>query len=138
MADPVRAVDANVLLRYLLNDIPDQAEAARRLVESERPLGFTPVTLAEVAWTLAGPRYRHSREVVANLLIRLVARENMVAIGFEKAQAQAALLACAAPFGGSSFGDALIAATARSAGLAEVYTFDRRFARAGLTPIRPD
>lgn len=60
-AEPLRAVDANVLLRYLLTDVPDQAERARLLVDSDQPLGLTAVALAEIAWTLAGPHYRYPR-----------------------------------------------------------------------------
>ena len=135
MPDPLRAVDANVLLRYLLRDVPEQAEQARQLIDSARPLGLTAVTLAEVAWTLAGPRYRRARPAVARQLIDLLARENMVTVGFDKAEAQTALLACTAPSGAANFGDALIAACARSASVQEIYSFDRHFARAGLTPV---
>ena len=89
MTDPLRAVDANALLRYLLKDVPDQAKQARHLIDSAHPLGLTAVTLAEVAWTLAGPRYRRARPAVARQLIDLQ----------------------------------------------EIYSFDRHFARAGLTPV---
>lgn len=133
----LRAVDANVLLRYLLRDVPDQAERARRLIESEEHLGLTPVALAEVAWTLAGPRYRRDRAEVALRLVDLLARENIFTLGLEKAEAQAALMACTPPTGAASFGDALIAACARSAGVHEIYSFDQRFARAGITPVTP-
>lgn len=135
--ESLRAVDTSVLLRYLLRDIPKQAEQARQLVESGESLGMTAVALAEIAWTPAGPRYGRERGVVATELVDLLARENIVADRFDKAEAQAALLACTPQVGAANFGDALIAACARSAGLHEIYTFDRRFARAGLTPIPP-
>ncbi len=38
MAEALRAIDANVLLRYVLNDVPAQAAKARRLIESETTL----------------------------------------------------------------------------------------------------
>jgi predicted nucleic acid-binding protein len=137
MPEPLRAVDANVLLRYLLNDIPNQAEAAGRVVDSDEPLGLTAVVLAEIAWTLTGPRYRHSRAAVASQLILLLGRENIVGLGFDKHEAQVALLVCTRPVGAAGFGDALIAACARSQGVFEIYTFDQDFARAGLAPILP-
>lgn len=137
MAEPLRAVDANVLLRYLLSDVPAQAERARRLIDSERPLGLTAVALAEIAWTLAGPRYRWPRGTVAMQLIDLLARDNVAAVGFLKPEAMAALLACAGPAGAANFGDALIAAACRSAGVQEIYSFDERFARTGLTAVLP-
>jgi predicted nucleic acid-binding protein len=111
-----RAIDRNVVLRYVLQDDLDQWEKATRLIDSEEPLGMTAVTLAEIAWTLGGPRYHRERSAVAMLLVDLLARENIVAVGF---------------------GDALIAACARSAGLQEIYSFDQRFARAGLAPVPP-
>lgn len=133
----LRAIDSNVVLRYLLQDESGQWEKATRLIDSEEPLGLTAVTLAEIAWTLGGPLYRRERSAVALLLVDLLARENIVALGFDKAEAQAALLACTPQVGAATFGDALIAACARSAGLQEIYSFDRRFARAGLVPIPP-
>ncbi|MBI2953346.1 MAG: PIN domain-containing protein [Chloroflexi bacterium] len=135
--EPLRGVDANVVLRYLLRDIPEQAERARVLIDSDRPLGLTAVALAEIAWTLAGPRYRHERGIVATELIELLGRENIVCVGYERAEAQAALLACTSDGGAASLGDALIAACTRSAGLDEIYSFDKGFSRTGLTPIRP-
>ncbi len=137
MAESPRAIDTNVLLRYLLNDVRDQSERARRLVESDLAIGLTVVVLAELAWTLAGSRYREERTSVASCLAKLLSRDNIVAVGFDKAEAQAALMACARPTGAPSFGDALIAACARSAGLSEIYTFDQHFARAGLVPVSP-
>lgn len=137
MAEPIRAIDASVLLRYLLQDIPDQAARARTLIDSDRPLGLTAVALAEVAWTLAGPRYRRPRVEVAAVLLELLARDNVATLGFAKVEAQLALRACAMAVGGANFGDALIAAVARSAGVGEIYSFDQRFTRAGLIPIVP-
>lgn len=133
----LRAIDANIILRYVLNDVPDQAQRARRLIESSERLGLTVIALAEVAWILTGPRYGMERGLIAGILLRLIARGNVVAIGYDKAQAQAALLACTQPIGAAGFGDALIAACARSLGVREIYSFDQRFARAGLTPVLP-
>lgn len=98
---------------------------------------MTAVALAETAWTLTGSLYRRERDRVAMDLVALLARENIVAIGFDKIEAQMALAACTSERGSANFGDALIAACARSAGLREIYSFDQRFARAGLTPVPP-
>ena len=133
----MRGVDANVILRYVLRDIPDQAERARRLIESQELVGITAVALAEVAWTLTGPRRLLPRPVVAGQLMALLARENVAAIGFDKAEALAALLNCNRPVGAAGFGDAMITACSRSEGIEEIYSFDQRFARAGLTPVSP-
>lgn len=137
-AEPrLRAVDANVLLRYLLADVPAQHADARALVDSDERLGVTAVVLAEVAWTLSGPRLGIDRAMVARHLIDLLARRNIVAVGFEAAEAQASLLACTSGDGGAGLGDALIAASARSFGIGEIYSFDARVERAGLTRVAP-
>ncbi len=138
MADRPRAIDANIVLRYLLRDVPEQSERARRLIESEAVLALTAVAVAEVAWTLAGPRHHRSRGVVALELIEFLARENVIGVGFDTTEAQQALLTCIPEVGGADLGDALIAATVRSAGIEEIYSFDQHFARTGLTPISPD
>ena len=66
------AVDANVLLRYLLRDDEAQAERARRVFEGGERVLITDVALAETLWTLAGRRYRAAKAdliaVVDNLL----------------------------------------------------------------------
>ncbi|MBI3969730.1 MAG: PIN domain-containing protein, partial [Chloroflexi bacterium] len=125
--ETLRAVDSSVILRYLLKDDPVQSPAARDLIESDTPLGVTGVALAEAAWVLTRQRRGLDRTHVATLLSDLLARNNIVCIGLDKREAQAALLRCAAAVGGADFGDALIAAAARSAGVTEVYTFDAQF-----------
>ena len=133
----LRGIDANIILRYLLRDNIDQWEKATRLIESNELLALTAVALAEVAWTLTGQQYRMERGPVAVILLRLIARENISLVGCDKAQAQAALQACARPVGAAGFGDALITACSRSFSVREIYSFDRRFDRTGLTSIAP-
>ncbi len=60
-----------------------------------------------------------------------------LAIGFDVSEAQAALLTCTAEVGAAGFGDALIAACARSFGIKEIYSFDQRVERAGLIRLAP-
>ncbi len=134
----VRAIDANAILRYLLEDNARQYPAAQRLIESEVALGVSLVALSEVAWTLTGPYYRVERKPVAGLLTETLSRENIVALGFIKEEALATLQKCASDNAPADFGDALIAACARSAGIDEIYSLDRRFVRAGITPISPE
>ena len=134
----MRAVDANVVLRYVLDDLPEQAARARRVIDAAEPVAVTGIALAEVAWTLTGPRLRINRAAVAQVLLDLLGRENIMAAGFDKGEAQQALQLCLPTAGGADLGDALITACANSAGIAEIYSFDQRFARAGLTPVLPD
>lgn len=57
----MRAIDTNVLARFLLNDDPDQGEVARRIVEDGI---FLPLTVVlELGWLL-GSRYGFSRDEI--------------------------------------------------------------------------
>ena len=56
-----RFVDANVLLRYLTNDVPSLAERAAGIIDSRETITITPVVLAETAYTLVS-FYRQPRE----------------------------------------------------------------------------
>jgi predicted nucleic acid-binding protein len=68
-------LDANVVLRYLTNDVPAMADACERLFERAAKghvaLKVTDVCLAELAWTL-GSFYRLSPAEVADKLTALI------------------------------------------------------------------
>ncbi|MDQ3700407.1 MAG: PIN domain-containing protein [Chloroflexota bacterium] len=132
--EPLRILDASVIVRYLSNDIPRLAEQARWLIDSDTPLGITTVALLETAHVLRNPPYGHSREAIGDALINLRQRENFHGVGVNTAHAAVALLLCRQS-GTVSFGDALIVATGRSANLTEAYSFDAHFERAGLRVV---
>ncbi|GAB6042844.1 type II toxin-antitoxin system VapC family toxin [Endothiovibrio diazotrophicus] len=46
------ALDTNILARYLLNDDPEQAEAATRLLSRKETFTAPPTVLLELAWVL--------------------------------------------------------------------------------------
>lgn len=60
-------LDANAVLRYLLRDIPEQADAVRELVEDYRAYVY-PEILAEVTYVLSGV-YEMSRQDIAKALL---------------------------------------------------------------------
>ncbi|MBI3972960.1 MAG: PIN domain-containing protein [Chloroflexi bacterium] len=130
----MRLLDASVIVRYLTNDIPELAQQARHSIDSDLPLGITTVALLEAAHVLRSPPYSHSREAVVDALVNLIRRENVHGVGVDTAEAAAALLLCRAS-ATVSFGDALIAATGRSAGIYEAYSFDARFGRSGVRVV---
>ena len=120
------AVDANVLLRYLLDDDIEQSPRAARLFHRDDGILVTDVVLAETLWTLAGRKYRASRTDLAAVVDSLF-REPVVE--FEDRQAVWGALgdfeATAA-----DFQDALLLHKARSVAeraqepLSALYTFD--------------
>lgn len=66
------AVNTNVVLRYLLNDDPAQAERARRLFGHQDGVLITDVVIAETVWTLLGRRYRTGKAEIMAAIERLL------------------------------------------------------------------
>lgn len=121
------ALDTNVLVRYLVRDIPEQAEAAQDLLQRltlEDP-GFVSREVAiETAWVLERS-YRFTREQIADILEELTAVESLVfEVGDDVRRAVLSFRQ-----GGPDFADLMILAAAERAGANPLYTFDQRFAR---------
>lgn len=122
------AVDANILLRYLLRDQPEQAQAAQALLDgltADEPGFICREVVLETVWVMQRT-YKSPRRAIAVALLELMARENLV---FEAANdtARALLLYRRT---NADFSDLLILAAARRAGANPLYTFDQRLARA--------
>ena len=121
------ALDTNVLVRYLVDDDAEQAEASRTLLDALTPArpGFVcREVMVELVWVLKRT-YGHSRERIAGVLEDLVATDGLVV---EEA-ADVARSAMRYRRGGADFSDLMIAAAAERAGARPLYTFDRRAAR---------
>lgn len=71
------AIDTNVLLRYLLRDDASQAAKAESLILGLTPVLVTDVVLAEVLWTLKGPKYQASREDLIAAVENLIREPNI-------------------------------------------------------------
>lgn len=129
-------LDTNVLARYYVDDDADakgaaQREAARRLIESGRPLAVSRTVLLELEWVLRG-YYGFARTEVAQVFAHLMAQP---AIHVEdRASVQRAMAVHAS---GLDFADALHHAS--YAECADMATFDdrglaRRARKLGLMP----
>lgn len=129
-------LDTNVLARYYIDDVGDaeaqrQRLAARRLIESGRPLRVSKSVVLELEWVMRG-YYGFTPAEVSSVLRHLLEHANVT---FEDRDAvEQALANCEA---GIDFADALHHASYRSCD--SVATFDdRKFARRarklGLTP----
>lgn len=121
-------LDTNVVVRYLVQDDPDQSSTASALIDelTEADPGYVSlVTVVELHWVLRRA-YGVDAERCADLLAGLLdARELRVD---RDAIVRAALTASR---GGPDFADAVIAELGRSAGCDHTVTFDRRAARSG-------
>ena len=127
------ALDTNVLIRYLTRDNPEQAEAARALLEgltTDNPGFICREVVIEVVWVLERS-YRFRRERIANIVVELVATDTLV-IEDDNDVAQAA---AAYREGSADFSDLMILAAANRVGAQPLYTFDRRFARLDGTEL---
>lgn len=118
-------VDTNVLLRFLTNDVVEQADAVERLFRraaaGEVVLVTNTVVIAEIVWTLTR-FYKQPREVIHDAVISLL---NLP--GLEVAEADLLLEAISAfAQKNVSFIDAYNGAWLTRQGLADAYTFDRR------------
>lgn len=116
----MRAVDTNVLVRFIVADDPDQALRARAIVPAERL--FIPVTvLLEAEWVLRSA-YGFAPARVSDALRRLV---GLPTIAVQHPAEVSRALAGAAQ--GVDFADALHLAL--SAGCSDFISFDRSLAR---------
>ena len=127
------ALDTNVLIRYLTRDNPEQAEAARALLQgltTNGPGFICREVVIEVVWVLERS-YRFRRERIANIVVELMATDTLV-IEDDNDVAQAA---AAYREGSADFSDLMILAAANRVGALPLCTFDRRFARLDGTEL---
>lgn len=118
-------IDANVLVRTIVEERSDQARRARALLAAAQAAG-TPiridwVVLCEAVWVLQRS-YRASRDAVAQVVDALLATPAL------EIEARDAVEEALERFrdGATRFTDALIGATNRRAGCRATYSFDRR------------
>jgi predicted nucleic-acid-binding protein len=69
----IPVVDANFVLRYLLDDHPELSERARGVIDSGRKLFLRNEILCKVVWVLAKV-YGVGRREISSILTALVAR----------------------------------------------------------------
>ncbi len=120
------ALDTNVLVRYLVRDHAEQAEAAHSVLDAltaETPGFVCREVLVELVWVLERS-YRIPRTEISGQLLNLVGADALVV----ESAADVARAALAYREGSADFSDAMILAAARRAAAHPLYTFDRRAA----------
>ena len=118
----MRAVDTNVVVRFLVGDDPDQARQAREIIGQE-PVFVPRTVLLEAEWVLRSVYELPAAQVIAALR----ALAGLPGVSVEDAPMVAKALAWAEA--GMDFADALHLAAAATC--KAFVTFDRRLARAG-------
>ncbi len=133
----LRAIDANVILRFVTADHPEMSPRCRdlfaRVQHGEEAVFLPEAALSDVIWTLSS-FYRwpvdHICRFVGDLLSQDGVRMSRKALAWE---ALSLFLE-----GQVDFSDALIAAEMRDASLKEIYSYDRDFDKIeGITRVEP-
>jgi predicted nucleic-acid-binding protein len=121
-------LDTNVILRYLLQDNPDQTRKANRIVDrqlNEQAPGFISlVTVLEIVWVLRSLLKRNPSQIASHLESLLAADSLEVQNEQQVFEAVFALKR-----GTGEFEDALIGALNARAGCTHTLTFDRKATR---------
>jgi len=132
-----RAIDANVILRFLTRDQPEQAERCKvlftRLEAGEEIVYLPEVVVSEVVWTLRS-FYKWPPKRIQRFVGHMVALKGILL------QDRGKLLHALALFAerNINFSDALIAAEMLARGYAEIYSYDRDFDKVtGVERVEP-
>ncbi|MBU2532056.1 MAG: type II toxin-antitoxin system VapC family toxin [Alphaproteobacteria bacterium] len=121
----MRAVDTNILLRFVVGDDPIQFEVAARFLKArtvDDPAYVSLIVLAEMVWAL-DRRYGYPRESVRAVVLALLESAEVV---FEEESSLSMLIADQVK---GDIADHLVALCARRAGCMSVATFDKKAAR---------
>ena len=121
-------LDTNVLVRYIVQDDPDQATAAERLIEgcctAQAPGYVSVLVLVELVWVLTSA-YEYEKAAVIPV-VRQLLRTAELAVE-DRRTVWAALREFES--GGADFADYLIAHRNHARGCTQTCTFDLRAAR---------
>ena len=99
-------IDTSMAVRYLMDDPPDMAGHAAKVIDEENNLQLTDVVIAETAYLLTSV-YRVSRETVVDFLIAFLNKRNISPFQLDKGVVLEALLLCR-PSARVSFADAMV------------------------------
>lgn len=127
----MKALDTNILVRFLVCDDENQAQTVYRLfrqAESEKTVFYVPLlVILETIWALEAV-YRISRSDILNTI------SDILYLPILKFEAQAALkrFLVDAPNKNADLADILIACSAKQSGCEAVLSFDRKAADSGV------
>jgi predicted nucleic-acid-binding protein len=119
----MRAVDTNVLVRLLVRDDPDQADAAETFIA--KGAWVSHLVLAETIWVLASA-YERSNKQQAEAVAMLLEHKDLT---LQDADVVAAALEQFRKRPAVEFSDCMVLEIARKAGHMPLATFDRNLAK---------
>lgn len=132
-----RVIDANIILRFLLDDHPEQSPRSRELLkrvqDGEETIVLPEVVISDIVWTLRS-FYRWPADRICSFIRSLLALKG---VHVTRREVLLQALDIFADFN-VDFSDALIAAEMLWTGLAEIYSYDQDFDRMpGLRRLEP-
>jgi len=130
-------IDANIILRFLLNDLPEQAERCSLLLQKiergEETVFLPDLALADIVWTLE-KFYRQPKERIRELMLPLIVLRGIRLTS--KSVTKNALNFYADK--NLDWTDAFIAATMKASGNKNIYSYDKHFDRVeDITRLEP-
>jgi len=125
-------IDTNVLVRYLVQDDPEQSAQSTVLIEQQCSLsspGFlSDIVLCELVWVLTGA-YKYDKDLVIEVMEQIlvtaelsVKNENVVRKAINDYKS-----------GNADFSDYLIVNNNKQSGCVKTYTFDKKLLQHGET-----
>lgn len=122
----MKTIDANIILRFLTNDLPDQANRAASLLqrlEEHRETVFLPdLILADIIWVLEG-YYHQTRKRIRDMMIAIL---SLPGIKFSNKDLAFNALDIYVEKN-IDWTDAFIASQMVAQGITEIYSFDKHF-----------
>ena len=134
----MRFVDTNIFLRFLVNDIPEKADACealfRRAVCGKEELFTTGLVIAEIVWVLES-YYERDRKEIREKVEKILNTPNLFCSEKDLIIQALALYEDR----NIDYIDALNACLLRVQGIREVYSYDRHYDRlAGIKRLEPN
>lgn len=124
----MRTIDANIILRYLTNDVPDQAKLAeellKRVEEGNEDVFLPDIVLADIIWVLEG-YYKQTREDIREWITAILSLQ-----GLTYSDKDVALNALDIYVDKRvDWSDAFTASQMLQRKITEIYSFDKHFDR---------
>lgn len=133
----MRTIDANIILRYLTNDVPDQAMRAEKLLkridEGTENVFLPDIILADIIWILEG-YYKQTKENIREWITAILSLQGLAFS--DKDMALEALDIYVDKK--IDWSDAFTASQMLQREITEIYSFDKHFDRIdGIARIEP-
>jgi len=133
----VKTIDANIILRYLTNDVPEQAKKTELLlkkVEAGNETVFLPdIILADIIWILEG-YYKQTRDDIRNWIVALLSLKGLIFSDKDIALVSLDIYSSKSV----DWSDAFTAAQMLKRNVNKIYSFDRHFDKIdGIIRIEP-